>query len=599
MPPPVVAALSRGSKSRSPRGSCSSGTPSPTAAMPAQGITPTAAAAATDHPSVAAAGGAIAITAVSDDNNDGGPDLTVPASSSSSGQSDAIAKQLQARDRDPAVQNRDTAAAKISLDSAAVLDKIEYLPFRSQNRAVPDAAPTQLSTPSRDMIFSDIYRGPRSPLAKLRQSHSQQPIQPPAAAPDWAAPEHADLLSKDKTKQKEAIKRYLSFRVRNDWEFPWPLPTEKVFPPSGGSQVANEDPGQSPTLDVQDETRVDTGYQVDACSELDQSPLVNYDRLDDEGDDTQSTYSVVSEDVMHYRSRIELTSDLSDDDTSVSLPSLPFNGIDSMRMAMRKRCLERQSRHRRALRNEMVWNDGLACFEARRNAWTGAKTARVRRKSMSPPSASPRSPRRFFFRHPTSGSPPAPTVAATHGGDASAAPSDALSLGRDHDKEMKKYKTHDSSTSDVAPPELYSVETLVPVGQPLLPPSNSLRASITPAVYASLYDKVVLNNLQPACPINLADMLRSCVAGWKRDGEWPPGSVDTSQAVRLNKKAVAAGNGHGGNVARRMSFGLLNREKEDDGKTGKGLRRSLQRALGIGLGPGNTATTEGVKTKEA
>jgi len=41
-------------------------------------------------------------------------------------------------------------------------------------------------------------------------------------------------------------------------------------------------------------------------------------------------------------------------------------------------------------------------------------------------------------------------------------------------------------------------------------------------MYGSLYDKVVAQSQQPSCPVNLADMLRACVVGWKRDGEWPP-----------------------------------------------------------------------------
>jgi hypothetical protein len=43
-------------------------------------------------------------------------------------------------------------------------------------------------------------------------------------------------------------------------------------------------------------------------------------------------------------------------------------------------------------------------------------------------------------------------------------------------------------------------------------------------MYGSLYDKVVVQNMQPSCPVNLSDMLRACVVGWKRDGEWPPKS---------------------------------------------------------------------------
>src|SRR5699024_3908064 len=72
------------------------------------------------------------------------------------------------------------------------------------------------------MIFSDFYKSPRSPLAKLRHHHPQLPTPPPTATPDWVAPEYADLLSTDKSKQKEAIKRYLSDKVKTDWQFTWP-----------------------------------------------------------------------------------------------------------------------------------------------------------------------------------------------------------------------------------------------------------------------------------------------------------------------------------------------------------------------------------------
>ncbi|KAJ4352958.1 hypothetical protein N0V85_009621 [Neurospora sp. IMI 360204] len=58
-----------------------------------------------------------------------------------------------------------------------------------------------------------------------------------------------------------------------------------------------------------------------------------------------------------------------------------------------------------------------------------------------------------------------------------------------------------------------------------------MRASVTPSIYPSLYDKIIINNMQPSCPVNLADMLRACVVGWKRDGEWPPKSQYTNVAA--------------------------------------------------------------------
>jgi len=458
------------------------------------------------------------------------------------------------------------------------------------------------------MIFSDFYKSPRSPLAKLRHHHPQLPTPPPTATPDWVAPEYADLLSKDKSKQKEAIKRYLSDKVKTDWQFTWPPRphASSVVPPDGG--IIEGDVGQTGTqtdgassgahVPVQDETRDDDGYQVDEGSEL-EAPPSDDGHVDDEDDDAKSLYSVVSEDAVHYRPRMEWTSDLSEDEAPASSAHLRFDGTDSIQSAATSSALDKRARRRRALREEMQWNKGLACFEARRNAWTSAKTVRVRSKPASPPPTSPRSPRRFFFRHSMSGSPPSsvPSAAATSV-EGSGTVSDTSSVARDaSDKELRRHRTQGSSVSDMAAAKLYPVETLLPIGQPLLPPNNPLRACISPNVYMSLYDKVILNNLQPACPVNLSDMLRSCVVGWKRDGEWPPkpSAPDPIAAARKKKKAPATGNDSGAKAARRMSFGILGREKDnkdEDSRTGKGIRRSLQRALGFNVGSGNHDNVE-------
>jgi hypothetical protein len=61
-------------------------------------------------------------------------------------------------------------------------------------------------------------------------------------------------------------------------------------------------------------------------------------------------------------------------------------------------------------------------------------------------------------------------------------------------------------------------------------------------MYGSLYDKVVAQSLQPSCPVNLGDMLRACVVGWKRDGEWPPRPMYAAPAplqMHHHQEAVA------------------------------------------------------------
>jgi len=47
--------------------------------------------------------------------------------------------------------------------------------------------------------------------------------------------------------------------------------------------------------------------------------------------------------------------------------------------------------------------------------------------------------------------------------------------------------------------------------------------------------------MQPSCPVNLADIIRTCVIGWKRDGEWPPRSapVPAAQPAYLRSDAAA------------------------------------------------------------
>jgi hypothetical protein len=51
-------------------------------------------------------------------------------------------------------------------------------------------------------------------------------------------------------------------------------------------------------------------------------------------------------------------------------------------------------------------------------------------------------------------------------------------------------------------------------------PDSRIRAQIAPAAYKTIYDKVVEQGLTPACPINLKDVVGSCIDGWKRDGVW-------------------------------------------------------------------------------
>ncbi|KAK0741748.1 hypothetical protein B0T21DRAFT_381540 [Apiosordaria backusii] len=467
------------------------------------------------------------------------------------------------------------------------------------------------------MIFSDLYKSPRSPFSKLRNSLPHHP--PPPSDID------ADLVSKDKTKQKEAVKRYLAERVKNDWEFTWPpvTPSAPVAGPvdspptpaeSEQSSVVNGDaplaPATGPTPTSAEHVLPPTDSTGVEAVSAPKTAIGNEDEDDENRDsgeeadsesDAESVYSTISEDLAHFQPRAEWTSDLSDDDGLQPVPSpFRFNSPDHVGTAVRESLETKRTRRRRAVREEASWNPGLACFEARRDAWTGARTVRVKPKPIPPTSPSTGRRLSFWRLHRTESS-----------GSQHSAP---LTPGS-----PPRTSSHESTT----PPVLYPVETLIPVPAPLLPPQNPMRASITPSMYSSLYDKLVVQGLQPACPVNLSDMIRACVVGWKRDGEWPPRSNYTApfpvpvaattaelvamrqrkaqQQQRINaaRKAAAVTASTSppvsspGSTVRRMSFGFLGKtttheehkdnSHSDETGSGKALfRRSLQKVMSLG-----------------
>ncbi|KAL0940657.1 uncharacterized protein CTRU02_203420 [Colletotrichum truncatum] len=470
----------------------------------------------------------------------------------------------------------------------------------------PQPQNTTATSPSTSkMLFSDIYKSPRSPLSKFRHPNSQHPLT--LDLPDY----DPDLLSKDKVKQKEAVKKHLASKVRNDWEFVWPPvaspptqnsdPTPTIIPALTTTDAPVQETPEQPQEHADPKPEAtDTTIQED---EVAAETALSDDEDEEEGlsdTDAESVYSTVSEDPARFKPRLEWVSDLSDEDPPLSLSPFRFDSPDAIGAAVNASVAEKRAQRRRALREEMQWNEGLACFEARRNAWTGARTVRLRAKPVSPTQTfSPLSPRRLFFRSSISQPPPAPLVSASPSSpprslqqqpsnDASAVVSDGSELTKDASKELTAQKSKESARSTTSPLSMaYPIETLIPVPAPLLPPANPMRASITPSVYISLYEKVIVHALTPSCPVNLSDMIKACVVGWKRDGEWPPKPSTADPgivAVRRRKKSQTEGGGQ--NNTRRMSFGFLGRGEKVDGQdeagAGKGIRKSLQRVLGLG-----------------
>lgn len=71
-------------------------------------------------------------------------------------------------------------------------------------------------------------------------------------------------------------------------------------------------------------------------------------------------------------------------------------------------------------------------------------------------------------------------------------------------------------------------DPFVPVAPSLISDSNPIRAAITPTMYPSIYSKVIVQGLTPTVPINLADVTKAMVQGWKADGQWPPKPANTN-----------------------------------------------------------------------
>lgn len=164
--------------------------------------------------------------------------------------------------------------------------------------------------------------------------------------------------------------------------------------------------------------------------------------------------------------------------------SYKYDSPDSLHQPV----FSRKRKRKRRLREEMEWNEGLRTYVERRDAWAGART-----RPRTPPPIS---------KYPME-SPYSQSRSATNG--------------------------------PASPPP--SPHTVVPIPPPILPPTHPIRATVQPATYPQIYSKIVLQGLAPTVPINLKDVVISLVAGWKKDGDWPP----KSESERASQAQAAAG----------------------------------------------------------
>ena len=108
-------------------------------------------------------------------------------------------------------------------------------------------------------------------------------------------------------------------------------------------------------------------------------------------------------------------------------------------------------------------------------------------------------------------------------------------------------------------------DPLIPVVPSIISTTNPIRASINQAMFPSIYSKVVVQGLTPTVPINLADVTKAMVQGWKSDGQWPSRPATTNIVLQDDatvKKPTESKDGPtaGGSAEtkRRRSSGVAN-----------------------------------------
>jgi hypothetical protein len=254
--------------------------------------------------------------------------------------------------------------------------------------------------------------------------------------------------------------------------------------------------------------------------------------------------------------------------------------------------IERRRKRRRQMDDEMAWNEGLRLWMARRDAWCGAKTRRqIRAEDGKRAAVGPQTDTANQLNNvepgasdtTSSGTTPSVTAGQGSGGigasDLAAQTETSLSIAdREKSEELQHRadmtsgqqadleeglstapdegaKRKVSSETSITEPDQKTPaidatqlttppavedqteeekveeeldEPLCPVAPPFISNDNPVRATINPAIYSSIYTKVVVQGMTPTIPVNLAHLTKAMVQGWKADGQWPPKPAMTS-----------------------------------------------------------------------
>jgi hypothetical protein len=211
-----------------------------------------------------------------------------------------------------------------------------------------------------------------------------------------------------------------------------------------------------------------------------------------------------------FRERYYGESESSDSNNEEEAGPYKFDSPESIGDAVAQTREARRRRRRERIEAEMQENEGLRIWVERRDLWTGATSVK-----------------RYGSRRRSDSTPPA-------------------AEGPSEEKKMPSLSRPRSSHSVVL-----DTFDIVPVAPRLLD-TNPIRASITPKAYSDIFQKIVVSSRTPSVPINLADMTKALVQGWKECDEWPPraGLVDPLIGKKRGITGAAMNGNHGGFMER-------------------------------------------------
>ncbi|KAK3711347.1 hypothetical protein LTR37_009727 [Vermiconidia calcicola] len=303
---------------------------------------------------------------------------------------------------------------------------------------------------------------------------------------------HAHHRSTEQQQEIREAKKLLKERIQDDWDYP-PLPASQ-------SSVR-----RSRTAGGGVENKI-AGFRFHTPDDYTSEALAS-------GAPAHLGFEAVD---WHER---EYSSDESETDSPTSTNSRDskqrgyrFEGPDSVAAQISDRKLARKRKRQEALDKEVTWNDGLAHWLARRDAWCGAHTAQQVQILESGTDVHASSSSASIASTPRTSTSSTTSVTSQVVSSPSTTPELAL----------------EQPAVNAIPPGPSS-EVLVPVAPPILV-NHPIRRRITPDIYPEIYTKIILQSRTPSVPINLAVLIRALIQGWKDDGEWPPkqGSVEKS-----------------------------------------------------------------------